>query len=68
MASFAELVRLAARAATSPVAAGSRRNARAALETRYETLRHSSEVLATLAARPAAPIGPAVAAQRQSSA
>jgi hypothetical protein len=68
MASFAELVRLAARAASSPVAAGSRRNARAALETRYETLRHSSEVLAALAVRPGATVGPALTAQRQSSA
>lgn len=65
MASFAELVRLAAGAATSPVVAGSRRNARAALESRHETLRHGSEVVAALAARPAVRFGAAAGARHK---
>jgi hypothetical protein len=54
MASFTDLVRIAARAATHRVAEGSRRNARASLDARYESLRHGSEVLAALPVRSAA--------------
>jgi hypothetical protein len=52
MAPFAELVRLATRAASARVVEGSRRNARAALDARREMLRHGSEALATLPTQP----------------
>jgi hypothetical protein len=48
MATFAELVSTAVRAATHHVAEGSRRNARQALELRDELARQSSEALATV--------------------
>jgi hypothetical protein len=48
MASFSELVGTALRAATHRVSEGSRRNARTALEARYETMRQSAEVMAAL--------------------
>ena len=54
MASFSELVGTAVRAATGHLAEGSRRNAREALEVRYELARQSREVMSGLAARPAA--------------
>jgi hypothetical protein len=53
MASFSELVSTAVRAATHHLAEGSRRNARDALEARYELTRQSSEVLTALPSRPA---------------
>jgi hypothetical protein len=53
MAPFADLLRIAARTASSRVVQGSRRNARAALEARHESLRHGREVLAALPAQPA---------------
>jgi hypothetical protein len=48
MATFSELVSTAVRAATQHVAEGSRRNARQALEVRYELARQGSEALATV--------------------
>jgi hypothetical protein len=51
MAPFADLLRIAARAASCRVVAGSRRNALAALEARHESLRHDREVLAALPAQ-----------------
>ena len=52
MASFAEIVSTTVRAATYHLAEGSRRNARDALEARYDLTRQGSEVLASLSARP----------------
>jgi len=52
MASFSELVGTALRAATGHLAEGSRRNAREALEVRYELARQSREVMSGLAVRP----------------
>jgi hypothetical protein len=52
MASFAEIVSTTVRAATYHLAEGSRRNARDALEARYDLTREGSEVLATLPPRP----------------
>ena len=54
MASFSELVGTAVRAATGHLAEGSRRNAREALEVRYELARQSREVMSGLTGRPAA--------------
>ena len=51
MASFSELVSTAVRAATHHLAEGSRRNARDALEARYDLTRQGSEVLAALPPR-----------------
>ena len=51
MASFSELVSTAVRAATHHLAEGSRRNARDALEARYDLTREGSEVLAALPPR-----------------
>jgi hypothetical protein len=51
MATFSELVSTAVRAATHHVAEGSRRNARQALEVRYELARQGSEALATVPVR-----------------
>ena len=51
MASFSELVGTAVLAATGHLAEGSRRNAREALEVRYELARQSREVMIGLAAR-----------------
>lgn len=48
MATFSELVSSAVRAATHHVTEGSRRNARQALEVRYELARQGSEALATV--------------------
>ena len=48
MATFSELVSTAVRAATHHVTEGSRRNARQALEIRYELARQGSDALATL--------------------
>ena len=53
MASFAEIVSTTVRAATYRLAEGSRRNARDALEARYDLTRQGSEVLAALPSRPA---------------
>ena len=53
MASFAEIVSTTVHAATYHLAEGSRRNARDALEARYDLTRQGSEVLASLPARPA---------------
>ena len=53
MASFAEIVSTTVRAATYHLAEGSRRNARDALEARYDLTRQGSEVLAALPSRPA---------------
>ena len=53
MASFAEIVSTTVRAATYHLAEGSRRNARDALEARYDLTRQGSEVLASLPSRPA---------------
>ena len=52
MASFAEILSTTVRAATYHLAEGSRRNARDALEARYDLTRQGSEVLASLPARP----------------
>ena len=51
MASFSEIVSTTVRAATSRLAEGSRRNARDALEARYDLTRQGSEVLAALPSR-----------------
>lgn len=51
MATVAELVAVALRVATHHVAEGSRRNARQALEVRYELVRQGSEVLAAVPAQ-----------------
>jgi hypothetical protein len=51
MASFSELLSTAVRASTARLAEGSRRNAREALETRYDLARQGREVLATLPQR-----------------
>jgi hypothetical protein len=51
MASFSELVGTAVLAATGHLAEGSRRNAREALEVRYELARQSREVMSGLAPR-----------------
>jgi hypothetical protein len=48
MASFSELVTTAVRAATHHLAEGSRRNAREALEVRYDLTRDGFEVMAAL--------------------
>jgi hypothetical protein len=48
IATFSELVSTAVRAATQHVAEGSRRNARQALEVRYELARQGSEALAAV--------------------
>ena len=53
MASFAEIVSTTVRAATYHLAEGSRRNARDALEARYDLTRQGSEVLAALPPRQA---------------
>ena len=53
MASFSEILSTAVRAATYHLAEGSRRNARDALEARYDLTRQGSEVLASLPPRPA---------------
>jgi hypothetical protein len=53
MASFSELLSTAVRASTARLAEGSRRNAREALETRYDLARQGREILATLPQRPA---------------
>lgn len=50
MASFSELVGTALRAATHHLTEGSRRNARDALEARYELARQGRDVLAGLPA------------------
>ena len=65
MASFAEIVSTTVRAATYHLAEGSRRNARDALEARYDLTRQGSEVLAALQPR-RAPVR--VVAQRDRSA
>ena len=60
MASFSELVSTALRAATHHLAEGSRRNAREALEVRYDLARQGHDVLAALPPRePAASTTPA---------
>ena len=64
MASFSEIVSTTVRAATSRLAEGSRRNARDALEARYELTREGSEVLAAL---PSRPVRAQVVAQRHRS-
>ena len=51
MASFAEILSTTVRAATYHLAEGSRRNALAALEARYDLTREGSEVLASLPSR-----------------
>ena len=51
MASFVEIVSTTVRAATYHLAEGSRRNARDALEARYDLTRQGSEVLAALPPR-----------------
>jgi hypothetical protein len=53
MASFAELVGTALSAATGRLAEGSRRNAREALEARYELARQGREAMTGLGVRPA---------------
>ena len=53
MASFSELVGTALSAATGRLVEGSRRNARDALEVRYELARQSREVMSGLAVRQA---------------
>ena len=53
MASFSQLVSTAVRAATAHLAEGSRRNAREALEVRYDLTRQGFEVVAALQPRPA---------------
>ena len=62
MASFSELVGTALRAATGHLAEGSRRNAREALEVRYELTRQGREVMAALPARHGRPPPAAAAA------
>ena len=59
MATYSELVSTAVRAATHHVAEGSRRNARQALEVRYELARQGSEALAAVPVH--GPSRPAVA-------
>lgn len=54
MASFSQLVSTAVQAATFHLAEGSRRNAREALEVRYDLTRQGFEVVAALQSRPAA--------------
>jgi hypothetical protein len=51
MASFSELMTTAVRAATHHLAEGSRRNAREALEVRYDLTRDGFEVMAALSPR-----------------
>ncbi|HEX7188174.1 MAG TPA: hypothetical protein VF423_08115 [Actinomycetes bacterium] len=51
MATLSEIVGTAVRAATHRVSEGSRRNARAALEARYQIVRDSREVLAAFPAQ-----------------
>jgi hypothetical protein len=51
MASFSELVTTTVRAATQHLAEGSRRNAREALEVRYDLTREGFEVMAALSPR-----------------
>jgi hypothetical protein len=51
MTSFSELVGTALQTATGRLVEGSRRNAREALEVRYELARQSREVMSGLAAR-----------------
>ena len=58
MASFSELVGTALSAATGRLAEGSRRNAREALEVRYELTRQSREVMSGLAVRQATVAAP----------
>ena len=59
MASFSELVSTALRAATHHLAEGSRRNAREALEVRYDLARQGHDVLALPPREPAASAAPA---------
>ncbi len=66
MASFSQLVSTALRAATAHLADGSLRNARDALEVRYDLTRQGLEVVAALQARPA-PV-PGVPSQQRSTA
>ena len=54
MASFSQLVNTAVRAATYHLVEGSRRNAREALEVRYDLTRQGFEVVAALQPRPSA--------------
>jgi hypothetical protein len=61
MATLSELVATALRAATHRVAEGSRRNARQALEVRYDLARQGSETLASVPVH--APARPAAAAR-----
>ena len=49
---FLELMGAVLRTATDGVAAGSRRNARAALDARYQVTREGRDVLAALTAAP----------------
>jgi len=49
---FLELMGAVLRTATDGVAAGSRRNARAALDARYQVTREGRDVLVALAAAP----------------
>jgi len=65
MATFSELVSSAVRAATHHVAEGSRRNARQALEARYELARQGSEALATVPLHAPARASAAVALPHQ---
>ena len=58
MASFSELVGTALNAATGRLVDGSRRNAREALEVRYELARQSREVMSGLVARQATVAAP----------
>jgi len=57
MASFSELVGTALRAATAHLVEGSRRNAREALEVRYDLRRQGFEVMAALPATRSAAAG-----------
>ena len=55
LAPLSRLVATALRAATAQLSDGARRNALGALQARYDTHRDDHEILAVLAARPAAP-------------
>lgn len=66
MASFSQLVNTAVRAATLHLVEGSRRNAREALEVRYDVTRQGFEVVAALRPRP--PVIPAVPPRQRSTA
>jgi len=65
MASLSELVATAVRAATHQVAEGSRRNARHALEVRYQLAREGSEALAAVPPRAPARAADAVPEPRR---